>query len=89
MLSPGGVEDNKVESVCFNNCSGRGRCVDYACECDVGCDGDDCSFCELPHAVGGLGHAEGTNQPTVSCCVLSDMPALCFSAPYFMHRAFT
>lgn len=40
-------EVNNTQSVCFNNCSGRGRCVDYACECDVGYDGDDCSFCEL------------------------------------------
>lgn len=52
-LSAGGLEGmvspevaNNTQSVCFNNCSGRGRCVDYACECDVGYDGDDCSFCE-------------------------------------------
>ena len=32
--------------MCFNNCSGHGRCVDYTCECDAGYDGDDCSFCE-------------------------------------------
>ncbi|CAM9282168.1 unnamed protein product, partial [Laminaria digitata] len=38
---------NNTQSVCFNNCSGRGRCVDYACECDVGYDGDDCSFCYI------------------------------------------
>lgn len=34
------------QPVCFNNCSGHGRCVDYACKCDAGYDGDDCSFCE-------------------------------------------
>eukprot|EP00904_Undaria_pinnatifida_P005915 jgi/Undpi1/2453/HiC_scaffold_13.g05833.m1 len=47
MLSTEKVEDNTVEPICFNNCSGRGRCVDYACECDVGYDGDDCSFCYI------------------------------------------
>lgn len=36
-----------ASSVCFNNCSGHGHCVDYSCECDVGYEGDDCSFCEL------------------------------------------
>ncbi|CBJ33285.1 conserved unknown protein [Ectocarpus siliculosus] len=39
--------DDAGQSVCFNNCSGRGRCIDYTCECDAGYDGDDCSFCYL------------------------------------------
>ena len=30
-------------SVCFNNCSGHGRCEDYTCYCDLGYVGDDCS----------------------------------------------
>lgn len=30
-------------SVCFNNCSGHGRCEDYSCYCDLGYVGDDCS----------------------------------------------
>ncbi|CAM9425490.1 unnamed protein product [Ectocarpus sp. 12 AP-2014] len=37
--------DDAGQSVCFNNCSGHGRCIDYTCECDAGYDGDDCSFC--------------------------------------------
>ncbi|CAN0497611.1 unnamed protein product, partial [Ectocarpus sp. 12 AP-2014] len=35
--------DDAGQSVCFNNCSGHGRCIDYTCECDAGYDGDDCS----------------------------------------------
>lgn len=30
-------------SVCFNNCSGHGDCIDYSCHCHEGYDGDDCS----------------------------------------------
>lgn len=73
------------QSVCFNNCSGRGRCVDYACECDVGYDGDDCSFCELycsttPTVVlcqsCPVGCTQrGNHSAAISCCLL---PALCF-----------
>ncbi|CAM9611872.1 unnamed protein product [Ectocarpus sp. 6 AP-2014] len=39
--------DDAGQSVCFNNCSGHGRCIDYTCECDAGYDGDDCSFCYI------------------------------------------
>ena len=45
MLTPAEPEQPE-QPVCFNNCSGHGRCVDYACQCDPGYDGDDCSFCE-------------------------------------------
>lgn len=30
-------------SVCFNQCSGHGDCIDYSCHCHVGYLGDDCS----------------------------------------------
>lgn len=29
-------------SVCFNNCSGHGKCEDYSCTCYIGYSGDDC-----------------------------------------------
>lgn len=84
MLSTEKVEDNTVEPICFNNCSGRGRCVDYACECDVGYDGDDCSFCEWSHAINRRirARSKGFNQPIVFCRVL---PAwyCCFACAVF------
>jgi thiol-disulfide isomerase/thioredoxin len=40
-----GLESIEAEdgSVCFNQCSGHGKCIDYSCHCYVGFHGDDCS----------------------------------------------
>lgn len=37
------LEEAEDGSVCFNNCSGHGKCIDYSCHCFVGYHGDDCS----------------------------------------------
>ncbi|CAM9884725.1 unnamed protein product, partial [Choristocarpus tenellus] len=38
------IGESEAVSVCFNDCSGHGRCLDYACSCDNGYHGDDCRF---------------------------------------------
>jgi thiol-disulfide isomerase/thioredoxin len=38
-----GLEEAPDGSVCFNNCSGHGDCIDYSCHCHIGYLGDDCS----------------------------------------------
>ena len=37
-----GLQEAEDGSVCFNNCSGHGTCVDYSCQCFVSYFGDDC-----------------------------------------------
>jgi thioredoxin-like negative regulator of GroEL len=37
-----GLEEASDGSVCFNNCSGHGSCLDYSCTCFEGYFGDDC-----------------------------------------------
>ena len=39
-----GLVEAEDGSVCFNNCSGHGKCVDYSCECFVSYFGDDCRY---------------------------------------------
>ena len=43
LLPSFGIVEAPDGSVCFNNCSGHGRCIDYSCHCDEGYDADDCS----------------------------------------------
>jgi len=41
----GGIESvDSGGSVCFNDCSGHGHCVDFSCECFLGYFGDDCRY---------------------------------------------
>lgn len=37
------VQEAEDGSVCFNNCNGHGKCIDYSCHCYTGYHGDDCS----------------------------------------------
>ena len=36
------LQEAEDGSVCFNNCNGHGKCIDYSCLCFVGYHGDDC-----------------------------------------------
>ena len=38
------LEEAEDGSVCFNNCSGHGTCLDYSCTCYTGYFGDDCRY---------------------------------------------
>ena len=38
------LEEAEDGSVCFNNCSGHGTCLDYSCTCFTGYFGDDCRY---------------------------------------------
>ena len=41
-------QGEKDDSVCFNDCSGHGHCVEYTCYCMPGYTGDDCSTTFAP-----------------------------------------
>ena len=47
-LAGGFVAKEEEDEVCFNGCSGHGRCWKFMCSCDVGWTGDDCRYAVVP-----------------------------------------
>ena len=55
------TEDDE-ETICFNNCSGHGRCEGWTCRCDIGYTSDDCSHALL----GAEAASDGALRPVLS-----------------------
>lgn len=77
-------------SVCFNNCSGHGHCVDYSCSCFTGFHGDDCSVTfvtDVNHIIPilGAGHFNVTRQNYTQTVVKHKQLLVGFSS-YNCHK---
>ena len=85
-----GLQHSPDGSVCFNNCSGHGDCVDYSCNCHAGFTGDDCRYSfardDVPIVqIMGAGHYNLTKQ-NVTKAISSSRHILVGFSSYACHK---